>query len=199
MKEPQFSEIQKKLIVDNRLSATRLVRSLLRRYNYSLPREEIQSIADAALCEAARKFDPDRGTAFMSYLFLFLKGTLMTEIRGNHRYYTFSRPRSGIPNLGHTEIKSEFNGHIKNFDPDLLADDSDSPEESFRLYELRVICREALESLQPLERNTIIGIDILESSVTKFAQHIGYSRPYLSALRKRAIQKMQPYFEKIAA
>ena len=75
----QFTELQKELILKSRPSAARVVGSLLRRSNCFLDRTEIQSIADIALCEAARNFDPERGNSFMSYMFLYLKGAVMNE------------------------------------------------------------------------------------------------------------------------
>jgi RNA polymerase sigma factor (sigma-70 family) len=185
----QFTELQKELILKSRTSAARVVGSLLRRSNCFLDRTEIQSIADIALCEAARNFDSDRGNSFMSYLFLYLKGAVMKEIKKNQRISVIEGSY-----LSATSYSSE-----RIFESNELVDESASPEELFRHYELRAVCRSALQSLLPLERNTIIGIDILGSNVTKFAQSIGYSRPYLSSVRKKAIQKMQPYFEKLAA
>jgi DNA-directed RNA polymerase specialized sigma subunit len=165
----QFTELQKELILKSRPSAARVVGSLLRRSNCFLDRTEIQSIADIALCEAARNFDP--------------------EIKKNQRISLFD-----CSFVSATSCSSR-----KTSESNELVDESASPEELFRQYELRAVCRSALQSLLPLERNTIIGIDILGSNVTKFAQSIGYSRPYLSSVRKKAIQKMQPYFEKLAA
>ena len=168
-----LTEAQSDLILENRAPALRIARSLLRRWNLFFDLSETQSIADIALCEAARNFDFNRGTRFITYLFPFIKGALIAEIkkaRGNRAY-----------GMEHISEISHYSGdrldvNLKD-DCEGFADEGASPEELSYHQELRTICQKALKSLLPLERETIVGVDIMGDKVAQFARHIGYSRP----------------------
>jgi RNA polymerase sigma factor (sigma-70 family) len=194
-----LTEAQKNLILDNRAPALRIARSLLRRWNLFFDISEAQSIADMALCEAARNFDFDRGTRFITYLFPFIKGSLIAEMkrsRGDRAYGIEHIKDSGFES--HDSYREHTEVGLKN-EYDSIADQGASPEELSYHQEIKVICQKALDSLLPLERDTIVGVDIMGDKVAQFARKIGYSRPYLSSIRSKAIVKMQPYFDKLAA
>jgi RNA polymerase sigma factor (sigma-70 family) len=194
-----LTEAQKALILENRAPALRIARSLLRRWNLFFDLSEAQSIADMALCESARSFDFNRGTRFITYLFPFIKGALIADMKKSRgdRSYGIEHTKDSHYENSHRHLDQLESGTINDYEA--LADEAASPEELSYHQELRKICENALESLLPLERKTIIGVDVMGDKVAQFAREIGYSRPYLSSIRTKAILKMQPYFERIAA
>lgn len=194
-----LTEVQKDLIIQNRAPALRIARSLLRRWNVFLDLMEVQSIADIAMCEAARSFDCNRGTRFITYLFPFIKGALIAEMKRARGDRGSGADHMTVANLPTTERHQEHGEYPNKYDSENIADDSASPEQLSYHQELKILCQNALESLLPLERETIVGVDIMGHKVAQFARKIGYSRPYLSSVRTKAILKMQPYFEKLAA
>lgn len=194
MTEKALSERKKDLVLENRTAALRIARSLLRRWNLFLDLAEVQSLADIALCESVRSFDESRGTKFSTYLYPYIKGVLIAELKSVKRDQLH---HSSSLAVGHSH--EESNGESESTIYDRVADESASPEHHTYRGELREICNRALESLQPLERETLLGVHVMEHKVAQLARRIGYSRPYLSSIRTRAIEKVQPFFEQLAA
>jgi RNA polymerase sigma factor (sigma-70 family) len=187
-----LSEKKRDLIEVHRPVALKIARSLLRRWNLFLELGEVQSLSDMALCEAARTFDPERGSRFVTYLFPFIKGSLINEIKRMKRDRSESCERSSFAN-------NDGSDAYQTPECEQLVDPSPSPEELRYSQEVRAMALKALEALQPLERDAVIAIDIHGHKVAQYARKIGYSRPYLSSVRSRAISKLQPYFSRLAA
>ncbi len=193
MTEKALSERKKELVIENRTAALRIARSLLRRWNLFLDLSEVQSLADIALCESVRSFDESRGTKFSTYLYPYIKGVLIAELKSVKR-----------DQLHHSSAMASTHGSDESQETespiyDRVADESASPEHHTYRGELREICARALDALQPLERETLLGVHVMEHKVAQLARRIGYSRPYLSSIRTRAIEKVQPFFEQLAA
>ena len=78
---PGLTEFEKEdLITQSRLKARKLARSILRKWNARLDLQEVDSIVDLSLCEAAHRFDPSVGASFMTFLFYHLRGNLIRTI-----------------------------------------------------------------------------------------------------------------------
>lgn len=185
--------VRTELILSNRLTALKITRSLCRQWNAPLNLDEMQSAADRALCEAARGFDPDRGVIFVTYLFPFIKSAVVSDLKFRRRDAVFSVHTLTAESTS-TSHESEGSGV-----EDLAVDECDSPEGAVYRKQLQALCMRALNRLQPLERTVLVEAYMLEQTVTHIARKTGYSRPYLSSIRSRAIRKMQPYLEKEAA
>src|SRR5690349_3051107 len=82
--EPQIrtlSDLEREdLITSSRLKARKLGRSILRKWNARLDLQEVDSIVDLSLCEAAARFDPSVGASFLTFLFYHLRGNLIRAI-----------------------------------------------------------------------------------------------------------------------
>ena len=74
------AEERKVLILEHRVSARRMAKSILRKWRASLHLDDLYSVVDTALCEAALRFDPERGVQFVSFLFYHLHGLLVKTI-----------------------------------------------------------------------------------------------------------------------
>jgi RNA polymerase sigma factor (sigma-70 family) len=190
-----LSECKKELIMNNRTSALKIARSLLRRWGVYMDTTEVQSITDIALCEAARGFDLMRGTNFITYLFPYIKGALVTELKFSKRMLNTI---SATANCEGNQQSSD-DEHSMYEISEYAIDEQTTPEHLTYRGELRKLCREALNSLLPLEREALIAVDICEDKVAVFARKIGYSRPYISSVRTKALCKIQPFMERMAA
>lgn len=197
MADKALSESKKALILEHRTTALKIARSLLRRWNLFIDINEVQSLSDIALCEAVRGFDESRGTRFSTYLFPYIKGILIAELKSVKRDQLHQAPTATI-SQGFEDSYLETEAYLHS-SSESVTDESETPEHHTYRRELREICAKALGTLLPLERQTLVGVHVMDEKVAQLARKIGYSRPYLSSIRTRAIEKMQPYFEAIAA
>lgn len=189
------------LIIAHREVAQRIVRSLMRRWNVRLEQDDVHSIADIALCEAAVRFDPEKNVKFITYLFHFLRGTLIQEIR--------TRKRQSNVILESTIESRRFDGEdggaraggetLSALATEQGMTGDECPERNTYLKELQFYCELAMQSLSPLEREVVTGIHFHEKKVARYAREIGYSRGHLSAVRKQAFTKLRPQLEPLAA
>ena len=63
---------REKLIIANRGAAFNLARYFVHRWAIRMDQEELRSIADISLCEAALRFKPSMGSKFTTYLFFYV-------------------------------------------------------------------------------------------------------------------------------
>ena len=61
---------QERLILDHRDNGKKLARSILRRWRVRMPAEEVDSIVDLTLCEAAKRYRPEEGRQFHDFSLL---------------------------------------------------------------------------------------------------------------------------------
>ena len=183
----ESNDITELLILENRIRARRMGRSIMGRWGASIQEDEFGSVCDLALCEAASRFRPDFGTEFPTYLFYFLKGALaraidaskMRSVQVSFEDRVESSPKKHTDSL--EVAQEESMGALEN----------GCPERSAYLDELRVHCNRALLSLNHLERKVVLNVSLLELKVAHVARNMGYSRGYVSSVRKDALVKMR--------
>ena len=73
-------EDREALVIEFRLKARKLARSILRKWHARLDLQEVDSIVDLSLCEAVRRFDPTKGASFMTFLYYHLRGNLIRTV-----------------------------------------------------------------------------------------------------------------------
>jgi len=71
---------QEALIIKYRLKARKIGRSILRRWHARMDLDEVDSLVDLSLCEAVKRFNPNKGASFMTFLFYHLKGNLVRSV-----------------------------------------------------------------------------------------------------------------------
>lgn len=175
------------LVLDNRIRARRMGRSIMGRWGASIPEDEFGSVCDLALCEAANRFKSNFGTEFPTYLFYFLKGALARAIDASKMRSVQVSFEDRIENAPKNHADSLESG-----DEEALGGvESGCPERSAYLDELRVHCNRALLSLNHLERKVVLNVSLLELKVAHVARNMGYSRGYVSSVRKDALVKMR--------
>ncbi len=178
------------LILNNRVAAFRLAKHSLRRWRITIPIDEIQSAADLALCEAAQNFDPSRKTAFTTFLYYHLKGTLLSYLSSNK-----------LPRIANIERASLAQGSSESeaLDGVIMTESGQSPEQETYLKEIRGECNEALSNLSALERLIVIRVNVLEDKVANVARQIGYSRGHVSSLNSNATRRVRAALEHLKA
>lgn len=173
------------LILSHREGAMKICRKILRKWGVTLEEDEVRSLADVALCEAAKGFNHKKGAQFVTYLYFFAKGELAREIG--------RRTKREMP------IELDKPCSMKKVERELINSEANlklvCPEGELAVKEVRAKCREALEALSELERQVMLRVHVYDFKVASVARSLGYSRGYLSDVKRVAATKMQSYLE----
>lgn len=188
-------DTRENLIIENRSRARKLARSILRRWHSRLDLEEVDSIVDLSLCEAAQRFNPEIGAGFMTFLFYHLRGNLIRAV-------TVAATANALPVA---EVSS-----LASFDPDrdfigkkaaslmnsievagaLNGNEHVSPDEALAKKELIRISKEARNHLDYLEKEVIERIYMNEEQLLDIAKDLGYSRCHISRIKRKALEAL---------
>jgi RNA polymerase sigma factor (sigma-70 family) len=188
---------QEALILKYRMKARKLGRSILRRWHARLDIEEVDSIVDLSLCEAVKRFNPQKGASFMTFLFYHLKGNLVRAV-------TSAASAGAIPVLNLETLEQSageeaqhFLGHqFRALNSDEVADALSSeevpmPDEVLWRKELQGQSAVACEKLDALEREIVKRIFVQEQQIMDIAASLGYSRCHISRVKKKALDTLQ--------
>lgn len=182
------------LILDHRENGRKLARSLLRRWRVRMPSEEIDSIVDLTLCEAALRYAPNHGASFMTFLFYHLRGNLVravaTATKLNNFVVSYAK-NAGIDAgdlalLGENSPRSMF--------PDVTAfeqQESDIPEQQLLKQERVLLVQKACSQLDELEQEVLNRSFVNEEALIDVARTLGYSRCHISRVKKRALDRLK--------
>ena len=190
---PAFKKQSKeKLILEYRANARKLSRSILRRWHARIELEELDSLVDLALCEAAERYDHTKGASFMTFLFYHLRGTLVRAVDVAANLNTISAADFELDDLvsGVAASKEQMErGMVASAD---LADSVSNqeyltPEEQLYKLEVANISNEACAKLDKLEQEVIYRLYVQEEQLVDIARSLGYSRCHISRVKKRAL------------
>lgn len=186
-----------RLILDHRENGRKLARSLLRRWHARMNPEEVDSIVDITLCEAALRYSPNHGASFMTFFFYHLRGCLVRAVAGavnatNLTYALAHQPSSESFDNNHASgadsfVYPEFNTFGVQF--------SESPEQLLIQKETQQTCRKACEQLDELENEVIIRSFENQESLVDIARSLGYSRCHISRVKKKALSRLSAVLE----
>ena len=189
---------RQELTLAHRVDAQRMARSLVRRWHSRIETEELDSVVDLALCEAATSFDATRGTRFTTLLFYHLKGRLVQTItsRANAAKTAGSLRRSSTAwneNGSATEAADEL--RCVQCSPFSASDscecDDNRPDEAVLRKDIVDRCREAATRLRGLEREVMLRMYFADQEMSEITEALGYSRSHLSRVRMRALEKVR--------
>jgi RNA polymerase sigma factor (sigma-70 family) len=185
------------LVLKYREKARKLGRSMLRRWHARLDREEVESIVDLSLCEAAQHFNPHKGASFMTFLFYHMKGNMVRAVAS-------AAAAGSIPALnleaseGSLAQESEhFLGHqfrvlnSTEVADALTSEDVPMPDEVLLRKELQGRSASACEKLDSLEREIVKRMFIQEQQIMEIAAALGYSRCHISRVKRKALDALQ--------
>lgn len=184
------------LIISHRENARKVAHSLLRKWRVVLPQEEITSLVDLTLCEAASRFSPRLGASFMTFMFYYMRGNLARNIGKLARISRMFVSSSAVDIL--TVAQQTTTGRTQCNLSTMLAPDQESyfmvdnhlPETILIRREKALICNTALNQLEELEREVLIRLLVEDESLIDVANKLGYSRCHISRVKKRALAQL---------
>lgn len=189
---------REELIIKYRLKARKLSRSILRKWHARLELEDVDSVVDLSLCEAARRYDPSYGASFMTFLYFHLRGNLIRTVSeavtGNGIVTEDDEDsmRAHAAALGSNAPRGTAKVAYASDVADVMynAPEELTPESTIHRKQLARISQEACEKLDPLEREVIVRIFLKEQQLLDIAESLGYSRCHISRVKKRALEAL---------
>ncbi len=193
-KQPEIDT--NRLILEHRENGRKLARSLLRRWRARLNAEEIDSLVDLTLCEAAKRFSPIHGASFMTFMFYHLRGYLVRAVasamNANNVLLAFN-PGPGTDIIDAANLEGDA---YKSFLPECASfglHEIEGPENILLRKEKIDSCRSACSKLDELEQEVLIRSYEREESLVDIARELGYSRCHISRVKKRALERLESF------
>lgn len=190
-----------KIILEHRENGRKLARSMLSKWHVRMPADEIDSVVDLTLCEAAIRFDPTRGASFMTFFFYHLRGHLVrtvTEAAQSTNIFLAFAEKTGIDTK---EWNSDSEQAFLAYMPDHLnyhGIDEESPESIYLKKEKMEVCRDSCAHLDALELEVLERSYSHDESLVTVSKKLGYSRCHISRVKKRALEKVKQALHKIS-
>jgi RNA polymerase sigma factor (sigma-70 family) len=195
----ELTEVQgEELIVKYRTKARKLGRSILRRWHARLDIQEVDSIVDLSLCEAALRFNPEKGASFMTFLFYHMRGNLIRAVTTAASLNTVplssieqNRQSSGMDNDTPRLFQVSGQANALEVAEALMGQESLIAEDVLIKKEMIELCSKFRDKLDPLEREIIERLYIQEQQLLDVAHLMGYSRCHISRIRSHALKVLQ--------
>jgi RNA polymerase sigma factor (sigma-70 family) len=187
---------QEALIMKYRVKARKLGRSILRRWHARMDLEEVDSIVDLSLCEAVKRFDPQRGASFMTFLFYHLKGNLVRAVIAAASTSAIPLAIADMVDTNPYDTEDGARGKGAGLNAMELAEAISSqevpqPDEALWRKEMSDMSALACSKLDDLEREIVKRIFIQEQQIIDIAAQLGYSRCHISRVKKKALDTLQ--------
>lgn len=188
------SKAQEALVLEYRIKARKLGRSILRRWHARLDIQEVDSIVDLSLCEAVKRFDPKKGASFMTFLYYHLKGNLVRSVSAAAQANT-------IPLSSTFDGQNDEFGSITALEVVAAVSGTDQrlPDELLLHKELVDLSQLACDRLDPLERQVIERLYLQGEQLMSIAKSLGYSRCHISRVKKKALENLQSEMDRALA
>jgi RNA polymerase sigma factor (sigma-70 family) len=186
---------QEALIMKYRVKGRKLGRSMLRRWHARMDLEEVDSIVDLSLCEAVKRFDPEKGASFMTFLFYHLKGNMVRAIisaaASNSIPLAIAEmlEASGLDEDGVTSNRS-VGINASELAEAVTSQEALQPDEALWRKEMSDMSALACSKLDDLEREIVKRIFIQEQQIIDIAAALGYSRCHISRVKKKALDTL---------
>ncbi len=183
-----------KLVLDHRDNGRKLARSILRRWRVRMPVDEIDSIVDLSLCEAARRYCLKHGAAFLTFFFYHLRGHLIravTRAAQASNIFMAQGQHNGVDTSEWQYLTNEptwpcFADHLLLYYRDTLT-----PENEVLRKESIIRCREAVTKLDSLQQEIVSRSFSEDQPLIDIAKALGYSRCHISRVKKSALLRLQ--------
>ncbi len=182
---------QETMILDHRTKGRSLAHSILRRWHSRLDPQEVESVVDLSLCETVKRFNKKKGASFITFFFYHLRGNLIRAVSA-----AASMNYLPLPDFDTLDAGSDGHGTQRRLANAMEIADSlcnhehVSPDEALLKKEIAKISTEACTKLDPLEREVIYRIYVLEQQLMDIAQMLGYSRCHISRVKRKALETL---------
>jgi len=185
------AELKEEHILRFRGKARKLARSILRRWRSRLDISEVDSLVDLSLCEAADRFNPDRGASFMTFLFYHLRGNLIRAI--STAVSSAAVPFLEVDSLlALDEGMDGSRGGVNAIEiaHALTSQESLSPEEMMFRKEMSHLSQKSFQRLDVLEKDILTRLFGTEQQMIDIAHELGYSRCHISRVKRKALESL---------
>ena len=186
------------LILNHRENGRKLARSILRRWRVRMAAEEIDSIVDLTLCEAANRYRSDRGAAFMTFFFYHLRGHVVRAVASAANACNIFLAHAQTMGIDTSDWSGLAEESIKAVLPELSLfghSDTEGPEQILIRKEKISLCRETLSKLDSLEQEVLLRSYEDEEQLVDIARELGYSRCHISRVKKRALERLKSFID----
>ena len=173
------------LIINHQEHGKRLAWSFLSSWRIRLPQDEVVSVVGAALCEAANRFDPDRGVDFKTFFFYHLRGMLLKEIS---RVIQEQKTLHFVPHTVVTGAPSNDSTIYSSWAFPVV--DTNNPEKILEKRQVAARCWEACSELDPLEQEVLVRFFGYDEPLVRIAKELDYCRCHISRVKSRALSKL---------
>jgi len=192
-KTEHLSELQRHdLVVEFRMKARKLGRSILRKWHARMDLQEVDSIVDLSLCEAVKRYDPNKGASFMTFLYYHLKGNLIRAVSAAASANTIPVHDSENGSAQRNDQRRDYSNFVNAIDvaEALCNHERLLPDEVFLKKEMVKLSLDACDRLDPLESEVIRRIYIQGQQLMDIANSLGYSRCHISRVKKKALEAL---------
>jgi RNA polymerase sigma factor (sigma-70 family) len=182
------------LVLNHRENGRKLGRSILRRWRVRMPTDEIDSIVDLALCEAAQRYSAEKGAAFMTFFFYHLRGHLVRAVaraaQSSNIFMAFGES-AGMDVGDWQDVDAEaLWGYLP--DSSVFGNrEVETPENKVIQNETINECRTAVAKLDKLEQQILQRSFTEEQPLVDIAKSLGYSRCHISRVKKSALDQLK--------
>lgn len=184
------------LVIEYRIKGRKLGRSILRKWHARLDLEEVDSVVDLSLCEAVKRFNPEKGASFITFFYYHLRGNLIRAVSSaaNSNLVPVCDLEEYISSSVETAKTQTNRGHtVSALDiaDALTSRETAAPDEILFRKELVQLSAEACDRLDELEREVIQRIFFGEQQLQDIARELGYSRCHISRVKKKALENLK--------
>ena len=181
-------------IIEHREIGRKLACRLLREWRVQLNSDDLDSIVDLTVCEAAGRFDESRGVRFTTFLYHYMRGNLLRTIEDivaqkravQAAAYSASAGRNERFDLEDCPELSD------SLDPDAMKPQGfDTPEEYMLRRERISMVGRVCAKLRAEEQFVIAKMFFEGSSHQQVGAELGLSKRDVLALQKRALESLR--------
>lgn len=181
---------REKLVLEFRLKARKLARSILRKWHARLDLEEVDSVVDLSLCEAVRRYNPNVGATFMTFLYYHLRGNLIRAVSAAATANVVPCVDQEKAQTKDSKKRSRAGRSISAIEvaEALCSHEHLPPDEFLFKKEVQALSEKACSKLDRLEKEVIYRIYLKGQQLMDIANSLGYSRCHISRVKKKALE-----------
>ena len=192
-----YADPNEELILQHRQKVRKMALSMLRRWHVRLNLDDLFSVVDLSLCEAARHFNPKKGASFITFTYYYLKGNLTRTIAAatENRMLPYSVIEALEAGNDGSDSSSGRAGNAIDVAHALSSHEVVLPEEEVFRREIAAVLRQACSKLSDVERTIVDRMFGSDDQVLDIATSIGYSRCHTSRIKKQALDTLKRVLE----
>lgn len=179
-----FLSDSSQMVLAHQSMGVRLAWKFLSSWHIRLEPDEVKSLVNLALCEAALRFDFNRGVTFRTFFFYHLRGILIKHITVLYRNSILYVSRSSASSSDEDYIPRSSELW---FSPLV---DRDTPETLLCSQQISQRLKDVCAELDPVEQQVITRHFYFGESLHDIARELDYCRCHLSRVKSKALKSL---------